>query len=163
MTERIEESYRFALESGHAALLRNTGANTDSKRSLIEAVWWIAAADGYLQEAFGPKWQDYKDHHKPADLLSGIYWARNRAIHDPLSLATLTEESTAYSATYTSVYSNWAWAPLEEIAKVDPERDRGDGSAKYESALAGRLIVNTLVEGLQTLDELDLADLTDPG
>ena len=52
MRERIDESYRFALESARAALGRNTGLNAESKRSLIEAVWWIAAADGYLQEAF---------------------------------------------------------------------------------------------------------------
>ena len=86
MRERVDESYRFALESAQAALRRNTGLDAESKRSLIEAVWWIAAADGYLQEAFGSVWRDHKQRHKPADLLSGIYWARNRAIHDPLSI-----------------------------------------------------------------------------
>lgn len=162
MSERIEESYRFALESAHAARRRSTGVTAESKRSLIEAVWWIAAADGYLREAFDSKWRDYKERHDPANLLSGIYWARSRAIHDPLSLATLAESSSAYTNTYTDSYSNWAWCPLEVIDKIAPERDRGDGSAKYDASLAGRVIVGTLVDALRTLDALRLADLADP-
>lgn len=161
MREWIDESYRFALESARAALGRNTGLDAESKRSLIEAVWWVAAADGYLQEAFGSVWRDHKQRHKPTDLLSGIYWARNRAIHDPLSLATMTEPSDAYTVTYAEGYGTWAWRPVADIAKIDPARDLGDGHIRYAAALAGRPIVNTLNEAIETLDGLNLTALGD--
>ena len=116
---------------------------------------------GKEQEAFGSVWRDHKQRHKPADLLSGIYWARNRAIHDPLSMAAITEPSNGYPVTYAEGYGSWAWCPLADIAKIDPTRDRGDGHNRYAAALAGRPIMNTLNEAIETLDGLDLTALGD--
>jgi len=51
---------------------------------------------------------------------------------------------------------------LEVIAKINPQRDRGDGNRKYQAALAGRPIVNTLNEATATLDGLNIDDLGEP-
>lgn len=158
MRDAVEDSFRIALEAAASALERAGDAlGIESRPSLVEATWWISAADAYLQEAYRSSWRADTVTQQDRDLLDGVFWARSRAFHDPLSLTTLDNPGAFSSAFDTAL----RWRPWKDVEKISVALDRPDTRItnrrpEYGRSLAGRPVLDTLREALAVLESVDL-------
>ena len=161
--ERVTEAYAYALDAADAAVQRAAAAVSQSEQAvaLVEAVWWIGAADGYLWSAYGGRWRDHKATKKNASVIDGIYWARSMMIHDPLAMLTHGAFTGGYTNFATNLYGTHFWRELRDIQKLDVERASGSrGYTDYRDALAGRPMLDSLMEAITDLrfDPTSLAE-----
>ena len=107
---------------------------------LIEALWWVCAADDTLSEEYGSAWERHLRAKLPElPLLLGLRWARNRATHQ--------------ACHWELARPPFHWADATTVAppgRVKPRHDKG--RAEYVSHLEGRDALQALkavVEGIK--------------
>lgn len=162
MEDAVANSCGVALDAADKALLRAGDArNSESRQSLIEATWWIATGDEYLREAYGHRWTASEVRNENADLLDGIFWARSRAFHDPLSLTTLDRQG-AFSNAFSSAFDTaLRWRQWQDVEKISvalgrPNRHIKNRRPAYGRRLAGEPVLDTLRAALKVLESVDL-------
>jgi hypothetical protein len=168
MQDEVANSFRIALETAEAALTRAGKHRTEeSRRSLIEAIWWIAAGDDYLRTAYGNKWTKGPSRKTNTDLLDGVFWARSRAFHDPLSLTTL-ERVGGFSSAFSAGFDvAWRWNDWRDVEKISDARGEPDPrviarQGAYERGLSGKVVHDTLRDAIDVLRSVDIEALGSP-
>lgn len=132
MSTSYKKSWVLCLSGATNAIARVDTAlssnDVDAKviLPLIEALWWVCAADETLIEEYGSAWKDHlRAKLTVLPLILGLRWARNRATHQ---------------------VCHWELArpPFhwEDAAKVSPpgtvKQQHDHGRAEYVTHLQGR-------------------------
>ena len=127
--------------------------------AIVGAAWWV-----------GTGW-DAADRSEDVDLLLGFWWIRNRSIHDVGMLVRgyggyadgyggsappIPRQADVYSDRSTDEYMHEVWAPSGEIERSLTEADQTHEKYRraYEAELAGRPVIDTIAEAVQSLGAL---------
>lgn len=116
-------------------------------RTLVEALWWVTAADEALKAEYGGRWTDRLRAKLPElPLLEGLRWAKSRV--------------TPQIRLWESATPPFHWA--EAAALCPPESTQTDhdpGRSEYVSNLQGQPTVDTLKSAVNAIRDAALGGL----
>ncbi len=146
----LRKSYIYARSASQRALVRATEGTPDA---LFETVWWIGVCNSYLYTILPNQWKAYKRGQPWADLIDGIYWARNQTLHDPLAVAAVEIRWQIVDGVHTR-HQQSRWAKHSDIPIAKEENNAYAES--YRKALEGRVMIETLAEAVEAIRRVSI-------
>jgi hypothetical protein len=135
LDQKIEDHFRETRMQEH---------EESALKAVTEALMWACLLDETLEKQNPSAYPKFRDNDRAADVVRGVRYARNRAVHQAAEFLKLTGGA-AMPHPFPAPLFEFIWRPVAELPPADPGKDSPKQRASYEKALVGIPVRFTLL------------------